>query len=379
MKLDNPQDVLFFLVSYLPVPSKIGEMKTKPTQHASRLLNSSGIQADFIIARSSHALDSIRKQKISVMCNVHPDDIISAPDVDSIYHVPINFENDQLSTKIIKKFDLRPKKKDLKDWTTFTNKIDASTKEIRIGIVGKYFNTGDFVLSDSYISVIEAIKHASYFYKVKPVIDWINSEEFEKDEQHLADLNIYDGIIVPGGFGERGIEGKIKAIQFAREHKIPYLGLCYGMQLSVIEFARNVVGLTKSHTTEINPKTIDPVIDIIEEQKENLNNKKMGGTMRLGEYDCEIQSKTLVRKLYGASNIKERHRHRYEFNNKYKEQLVDNGLVISGINKEKDLVEIIELGDHPFFVGTQFHPELISRPLNPHPIFKGFIRASIKR
>jgi len=195
----------------------------------------------------------------------------------------------------------------------------------------------------------------------------------------LADLNIYDGIIVPGGFGERGIEGKIKAIQFAREHKIPYLGLCYGMQLSVIEFARNVVGLTKSHTTEINPKTIDPVIDIIEEQKENLNNKKMGGTMRLGEYDCEIQSKTLVRKLYGASNIKERHRHRYEFNNKYKEQLVDNGLVISGINKEKDLVEIIELGDHPFFVGTQFHPELISRPLNPHPIFKGFIRASIKR
>ena len=379
MKLENPQDVLFFLVSYLPVPSKIGEMKTKPTQHASRLLNASGIQADFIIARSSHQLDNIRKQKISVMCNVSAYDIISAPDVDSIYHVPINFEADQLSTKIIKKLDLRPKKKDLKDWNTFINKIDSATKEIRIGIVGKYFNTGDFVLSDAYISVIEAIKHASYFYKVKPVIDWISSEEFERDEQHLADLNVYDGVIVPGGFGERGIEGKIKAIQFVREHKIPYLGLCYGMQLAVIEFSRNVVGLTKAHTTEINPKTIDPIIDIMDEQKEKVLNKKMGATMRLGEYDCEIQPKTLVRKLYGAVNIKERHRHRYEFNNKYKEQLVENGLVVSGINKEQDLVEIIELGDHPFFVGTQFHPELTSRPLNPHPIFKGFIRACIKR
>jgi CTP synthase len=379
LKLENPQDVLFVLVSYLPIPSKIGEMKTKPTQHASRLLNSAGIQADMIVARSSNLLDEVRKQKLSVMCNIAVDDVISAPDVDSIYHVPINFEIDNLSTKILKKLDLRPKKRDLKDWTNFTQKIDSSTKELKIGIVGKYFNSGNFVLSDAYISVIEAIKHSSYFYKQKPVIDWIDSAEFETDPKKLSNLKQYTGIIIPGGFGERGIEGKLKAIQYVRENKIPYLGLCYGMQLAVVEFARNVAKIKNAHTTEIDTKTENPVITTMEGQDTNIQEGVMGGTMRLGEYSCDIAPKTLTRKLYNSSQIVERHRHRYEVNNQYREQLEQEGLTIAGINTENNLVEIIELASHPFFIATQFHPELISHPLNPHPLFKGFIKACQKR
>lgn len=379
LKLESPKDVLFVLVSYLPIPSKIGEMKTKPTQHASRLLNSAGIQADMIVARSSHALDEVRKQKLSLMCNVSVDDVISAPDVDSIYHVPINFENDNLSTKILKKLDLRPRKKDLKDWTSFTQKIDSANKEIRIGIVGKYFNSGNFVLSDAYISVIEAIKHAAFFYKTKPIIDWIDSSEFESDSKKLSNLKQYAGIIIPGGFGERGVEGKLKAIQYARENKIPYLGLCYGMQLAVIEFARNVAKIKNANTTEIDPNTENPVIDIMEGQDLNIEQASMGGTMRLGEYSCDLKPKTLTRKLYNSAQIIERHRHRYEVNNQYREQLEQSGLTISGVNPDNNLVEIIELSSHPFFVATQFHPELISHPLTPHPLFKGFIKAAQKK
>jgi len=379
LKLENPQDVLFVLVSYLPIPSKIGEMKTKPTQHASRLLNSAGIQADMIVARSSHPLDEVRKQKLSVMCNIAVDDVISAPDVDSIYHVPINFEIDNLSTKILKKLDLRPKKRDLKDWASFTQKIDSSTKELKIGIVGKYFNSGNFVLSDAYISVIEAIKHASYFYKQKPVIDWIDSSVFETDSKKLSNLKQYAGIIIPGGFGERGVEGKLKAIQYVRENKIPYLGLCYGMQLAVVEFARNVAKIKNAHTSEIDDKTENPVITTMEGQDINIQEGVMGGTMRLGEYSCDIAPKTLTRKLYNSSQIVERHRHRYEVNNQYRDQLEQAGLTIAGINTDNNLVEIIELENNPFFIATQFHPELISHPLNPHPLFKGFIKACQKK
>ena len=378
LKLENPQDVLFVLVSYLPIPSKIGEMKTKPTQHASRLLNSAGIQADMIVARSSHTLDDIRKQKLSIMCNVSADDVISAPDVDSIYHVPINFEYDNLSTKLLKKLDLRPRKRDLKEWTSFTQKIDTANKEIKIGIVGKYFNSGNFVLSDAYISVIEAIKHASFSARLKPVIDWIDSSEFENDSKKVAGLKQYDGIIIPGGFGERGVEGKLKAIQYARENKIPYLGLCYGMQLAVVEFARNVAKIKGAHTAEIDSKTPNPVIDIMEGQDTNLEQKTMGASMRLGEYLCDIAPKTLTRKLYNTAQVQERHRHRYEVNNQYREELEKAGLVIAGVNTENNLVEIIELASHPFFIGTQFHPELISHPLNPHPLFKGFVKACQK-
>lgn len=379
LKLENPQDVLFVLVSYLPIPNKIGEMKTKPTQHASRLLNSAGIQADMIIARSTHALDEIRKQKLSVMCNVSVDDVISAPDVDSIYHVPINFEDDNVSTKILKKLDLRPRKRDLKEWTSFTQKIDGANKEIKIGIVGKYFSSGNFVLSDAYISVIEAIKHASYFYRIKPVIDWIDSAEFEHDPKKVSTLKQYDGIIIPGGFGERGVEGKLRAIQYIRENKIPYLGLCYGMQLAVVEFARNVAKLKNAHTAEIDPKTSDPVIHIMPGQDTHIEQGSMGATMRLGEYICDIAPKTLTRKLYNTAQIQERHRHRYEVNNAYREELEKAGLTIAGVNPDNDLVEIIEIAKHPFFIGTQFHPELISHPINPHPLFKGFIRACQKK
>jgi CTP synthase len=378
LKLENPQDVLFVLVSYLPIPSKIGEMKTKPTQHASRLLNSAGIQADMIVARSSHPLDDIRKQKLSIMCNVSADDVISAPDVDSIYHVPINFEYDNLSTKLLKKLDLRPRKRDLKEWTSFTQKIDTANKEIKIGIVGKYFSSGNFVLSDAYISVIEAIKHASFSARLKPVIDWIDSSEFETDSKKVSRLKQYDGIIIPGGFGERGVEGKLKAIQYARENKIPYLGLCYGMQLAVVEFARNVAKIKGAHTAEIDPKTPHPVIDIMEGQDAHLEQETMGATMRLGEYLCDIAPKTLTRKLYNTAQVQERHRHRYEVNNQYREELEKAGLTIAGVNTENNLVEIIELASHPFFIGTQFHPELISHPLDPHPLFKGFVKACQK-
>jgi len=379
LKLENPADVLFVLVSYLPIPNKIGEMKTKPTQHASRLLNSAGIQADMIVARSSHPLDEVRKQKLSTMCNIAVDYVISAPDVDSIYHVPLNFEIDNLSTKILKKLDLKGKKKDLKEWTSFTQKIDSSTKELKIGIVGKYFNSGNFVLRDAYISVIEAIKHASYFYKQKPIIDWIDSSEFETDSKKLTNLKQYAGIIIPGGFGERGVEGKLKAIQYVRENKIPYLGLCYGMQLAVVEFARNVAKIKNAHTTEIDDKTENPVITTMEGQDINIKDGVMGGTMRLGAYSCEITAKTLTRKLYNSAQIRERHRHRYEVNNQYREELEKAGLTIAGINQDNNLVEIIELSNHPFFIATQFHPELISHPLNPHPLFKGFIKACQKR
>jgi CTP synthase len=233
-------------------------------------------------------------------------------------------------------------------------------------------------LSDAYISVIEAIKHASFSARLKPVIDWIDSSEFENDSKKVAGLKQYDGIIIPGGFGERGVEGKLKAIQYARENKIPYLGLCYGMQLAVVEFARNVAKIKGAHTAEIDPKTSNPVIDIMEGQDTNLEQETMGASMRLGEYLCDIAPKTLTRKLYNTAQVEERHRHRYEVNNTYREELEKAGLIIAGVNTENNLVEIIELTSHPFFIGTQFHPELISHPLNPHPLFKGFVKACQK-
>lgn len=379
MHLENPEDVSIMLVSYLPIPNKIGEMKTKPTQHASRLLNSAGLQADFIVARSDKALDELRKKKISTMCSVPVDNIISAPDVESIYHVPLNFERDMLSNKILKSLELRPKKKDLDDWEGFTQKIDKAKRRVKIGIVGKYFSTGNFVLSDAYISVIEAIKHASYSYRFKPEIHWINSEEFEEDTEKLKQLDELDGVIVPGGFGSRGIEGKILAIEYVRENNIPYLGLCYGMQLAAVEFARHKVGWLDANTTEIDKSTPFPVIDIQKDQKEKVDKKDLGGTMRLGGYECEVQPKTLARKLYGRASVSERHRHRYEFNGEYRQTMEEHGMVISGVNPETGLVEMIELADHPFFVGTQFHPELQSRPLDPHPVFRGFVRAASQR
>jgi len=378
MKLAHPKDVLFILVSYLPIPSKIGEMKTKPTQYAVRTLNSAGIQPNIILARSAVPLDEIRKRKISIFCNVAPQDVISAPDIETIYEVPLNFEKENLSNQILKKLGLAPRKKDLKDWEALIKTIKNASKSVKIGIVGKYFETGKFTLMDSYISVIEAVKHAAYFFRRRPEIFWLSAEKYEKNPIQLKELKKYDGIIVPGGFGNRGIEGKIKAIEFCRKNKIPFLGLCLGMQLSVIEFARNIAKIKGAGSAEFSDCK-EPVIDVMPEQKAFLKEKKYGGTMRLGAYNCKITPNTISSKAYKTQIISERHRHRYELNNDYKKILEENGLIMAGINPEKDLVEIIEIKNHPFFVATQFHPEFKSRPLRPHPLFREFVRAGIKR
>lgn len=380
LKLKKPKDVLFVLVSYLPIPNKIGEMKTKPTQYAVRTLNSAGIQPDIILARSSAALDKKRKEKIALNCNMRESDVISAPDIEFIYEVPLNFENDKLSDLILKKLQVRPKHTDLKEWKTLANTIRHVSRPARIGIVGKYFGTGDFILADAYISVIEAIKHACFFFKRKPVIDWINSEEFERNVRSVEKLKHYDGIIIPGGFGSRGVEGKIRAIEFCRKKKIPFLGLCYGMQLLVIEFARHVCGLKDAHTTEINRETKSPVVDIMPEQKKNLADKNYGATMRLGAYPAAVIEKTQAFNAYRKHLISERHRHRWEVNPEYIETLIKQGLIFSAKSPDSRLMEVAELPKikHPFFLGTQFHPEFKSRPLQPHPLFREFIKASIK-
>ncbi|MEK7106552.1 MAG: CTP synthase, partial [Patescibacteria group bacterium] len=295
MKTKNPKDVFFVMVSYLPTPSTIGEMKTKPTQHAARLLNNSGIQADFIIARSNTKLDEKRKEKIAMFCSVPPDRIISAPDVDSVYDIPLNFEREKLSDKLCELIGVVCKKPDTKAWNAWKNfaKHAHSSKDtVKIAMIGKYFETGDFILSDSYLSVIEAIKYSSYMQNKKPIISWLNSVDFEKNPAKLKDLKNYDGIIVPGGFGTRGVEGKLMAVEYARTHKIPYLGLCYGMQMMVIEYARNVLGLKDANTREVDPKSKNIVIDIMESQKENIKNNLYGGSMRLGEYKAILKPGT---------------------------------------------------------------------------------------
>lgn len=378
MKLQHPDNVLFVMVSYFPVPTMIGEMKTKPTQYAVRTLNEAGIQPDIILARSSVPLDKPRKRKVSVFCNMYEKDIISAPDVKSIYEIPNNFEKDGLSERILDKFGMSKKKKKngMDPWNNFLKNIRQSKKSVTIGIAGKYFETGSFTLSDSYLSVIEALKHAAAAERRYPELVWLNTEEFERDPKKLEDLRNFDGIVIPGGFGGRGVEGKIRVAEFCRKNKIPYLGLCYGLQMAVIEFARNVAGMPGANTTEVNPKTKFPVIDILPEQKANLEQKNLGGSMRLGAYGCRLKVGTRAQEAYGTGFVKERHRHRYELNNKFRKKLEDKGLVISGVNPERDLVEIIELADHPFYVGTQFHPELQSRPLAPHPLYIGFIKAA---
>ncbi len=379
LHLKEPQNVLFILVSYLPIPEKIGEMKTKPTQTAVRLLNEAGIQPDIILGRASFPLDKPRKRKISTFCNVQEEDVISAPDVKSIYEVPVNFEKENLGSRIFKKFGLRTKKQNLDDWQRLVRAIKTAKKPVKIGVVGKYFETGKFTLMDSYISVIEAIKHASYFFKRKPEIHWLSAEDYETRPRKAEELKNYDGVIVPGGFGSRGIEGKIKAIEFCRKQKIPFLGLCLGMQLSVVEFARNICGLKKANSAEFSPDCRFPVIDVMPEQKALLKEKKYGGTMRLGAYKCELKELTKSWKAYDrVKYISERHRHRYELNNEFRDILERKGMVMAGINPEKDLVEIVEISKHPFFVGTQFHPEFKSRPLRPHPLFREFIKAAIR-
>ncbi|MDD5750219.1 MAG: CTP synthase [Candidatus Pacebacteria bacterium] len=385
MKLKDPKNICHIHVSYLPIPSTVGEMKTKPVQYSVRTLNAAGIQPDFVVGRAALPLDEKRKEKISLFCSVPKDNVISNPDISSIYGVPLIFDEQEFAEKILKHFNLKPRTQDLREWKKLVNTIKTVKEEVKIGIVGKYFQTGDFTLEDSYISIIEAVKHAAWANNLKPVIQWLASEKYEKDPKDLSELKNYDGVIVPGGYGSRGVPGKILAIEYLRKNRIPFLGLCYGMQLATIEFARNVAGLKDANTTEVNPKTAHPVISLMSEQEEFLKNKNYGDTQRLGNHPCKILPRTLAGRAYGkTTQVMERHRHRYEFNNAFRDVLEKKGLIISGINPERNLVEIIELAapgagssqGHPFFLGTQFHPEFKSRPLNPHPLFKEFVRVS---
>jgi len=377
MKLHSPKDVLFVIVSYLPIPSKIGEMKTKPTQHAVRNLQSAGIQPDFLIARSEKPMDEARREKIAINCNVLPENVIAAPDIESIYDIPLNFEKGNLSKNILERFGLPLRKKsDNQEWRKMVSAVKNSKSEVNIGIVGKYFATGDFSLGDSYISVIEAIKHAGASNHVKPKIHWLSAEEVE--EKGTGILKNLDGIIVPQGWGGRGHEGKIKAIKYCREHGVPYFGLCYGMQMAVIEFARNVAGFKDANSAEVNPKTEHPVIHIMPGQEKLIKERGYGGTIRLGGWPCKITPNTHLAKAYEKFTdkkvVSERHRHRYEFNNDYRQKFIDLGLTIAGTSPDGEIVEGIEITSHPFFIGVQFHPEYISRPLAPHPLFVEFIR-----
>ncbi len=378
MKLEGDR-VLYVHVTYVPVLESLGEAKTKPTQHSVKLLREIGIQPDFIITRSEKPLDNIRREKIAMFCNVHEEEVISDSNVDNIYAVTLMFEKQDLCKKILRKLNLRREHNDLEGWEKFISKISRLKNTVAIGIVGKYFDIGTSQLSDSYISVIEAVKHAAWNNNLKPVIRWIDSKVFEKDRSQLSSLDELDGVIVPGGFGLSGIDGKIETIRYCRENNIPYLGLCLGMQLAVVEFARNVCNMKGAHSTEVDKNTPFPVIDFIPEQVKILQDSRYGATMRLGAYPAVLKKNTLVYRLYGSEKVSERHRHRYEVNPEYVEKLEKCGLVFSGRSPDGVLMEFMELPGHPFFVGTQAHPEFKSRPLKPSPLFDGLIKAAKKK
>jgi len=378
LRRQNPEDVMFAMVSYLPTPPSIGEMKTKPTQNAVRQLNEHGVVPDIIIGRAETPLDEKRKQKISNMCGVDYEDVISAPDVDNIYEIPLNFADDDIGNRILEFFDLDTANPDLQAWRNFFRNYRNAENTSRIAVVGKYFETGDFQLSDAYISVLEALRISAAHAGIEPDIDWLDAADFEGEnaDTALTDLDTYDGVIVPGGFGSTGIEGKINAIEYVRENKIPFFGLCYGMQLALVEIARHEVGLENAHTTEIDDETDHPIIDLMPEQKEDMEENNYGGTMRLGSWPAELKDDTVVQSAYEQVEISERHRHRYEVNNQYVNQLEDAGVVFSGQSPDGQLKEVAELptDTHPFFVGTQFHPEFKARVLDSHPLFDQFIK-----
>jgi len=391
LSLKNPGDVIHVHVSYLPTPSHLGEPKTKPTQLSVRTLNSLGIQPDFIVARSEKYLDQRRRDRFALFCNMLPSDIISNPDVDFIYEVPLVLHDQELDKKILQKLGLRVRSSNLDAWKRFVENVkEKNKKDIEIAIIGKYFGTGDYQLRDSYAALIDAIDHASWSLNAQVKTIWIDAQKLEKlnKDEIKRVIGKPNGIIVPIGWGKRGAEGMIKAASYAREDKIPYLGLCYGMQLAVIAYARDVLGWQDADTTENTSKTKHPVIHLMEFQEKLMKKRAYGGTMRLGGWKAKVMRDTIAYELYDKYNefinkttglTSERHRHRYEFNNKYEEELKKKGLIISAKSEYEDLVEIIELPKsvHPFYLGTQGHPEYKSRPLNPHPLFLGFIEACI--
>jgi CTP synthase len=372
MKSDVGKDrVLYLHVTLVPYIKSAEELKTKPTQHSVKELRSIGIQPDIIVCRSDRPLSTKIREKIALFCDIDKDAVIPNVDAESIYEVPLIFEEEGLDEIVIKKLQLECTEHDLKEWRSMVDKIKHPAHKVKIAIVGKYV-----ALPDAYLSVVEALKHGGVANDSKVEIKWINAEEIEQADVNFDELfGDVGGILVPGGFGYRGVEGKIKTIQYAREKKIPFFGICLGMQCAVIEYSRNVLGLKGANSSEFDPHTAYPVIDIIPEQR---SVEELGGTMRLGLYDCKLTEGTLVQNMYGSNFTKERHRHRYEVNPDFVDRLKDGGMVVSGVWEGRNLTEIVELRDHPWFVATQFHPEFRSRPINAHPLFKGFIAASLK-
>lgn len=378
LKMRRPEDVIQVHVAYLPVPGNLGEMKTKPVQQSVRMLNSMGIQPEFVVGRSTQPMDDKRKERIALFCNVPTTHVISAPDAKSIYQIPLILDDQNVGDLVLKALGLEGREADLAPWRALTETIQASLPPVRIAMVGKYFATGGFVLSDVYISVIEAVKHAAWAHGRDPQLTWIDAEEIEQKGADTL-LSGFDAVVVPGGFGTRGIEGIISAAKYAREQKLPYLGICYGMQLACVEIARNVAKIDGAHTAEVDTEHPDQVIHIMPEQEKLLLEKAYGGTMRLGAWLCVLKEGSTAAQAYGTLNIEERHRHRYEFNNVFRAPLEAAGLRISGTSPDGRLVEVIEWPDHPFFVGIQYHPEFLSSPLKPHPLFTGLVRAAAQK
>ncbi len=406
-------NVVYVLITYLPIPSHMEEMKTKPTQQAIRLLGENGIFPDFIICRAKKALDSVRKKKIEIYANIPSEHVISEPDINTIYSIPLDLEKEKFGIKILNELKLKPKKElNLGEWKRLVSRIEKPKQTVKIAIVGKYIDIGDYSLADSYLSINQALIHAGASLNVGIDISWVDAKMFENSHNRISDLKNFDGVIVPGGFGSSGVEGKIKAINFARKNDKPYLGLCYGMQLAIVEYARNVCKMENANTTEVDAKTNFPVIDILPTQKELMEKSDYGATMRLGAYAAILKENTKILKLYEETgrlkddmarveNLKkdkgqlfrlgildknknivlERHRHRYEVNPKFVEELGSRGMVFSGYHLREDntkLMEYIELPKLRYFMGTQAHPEFKSRLGNPAPLFYGFVKACMK-
>lgn len=367
-------DVLYIHVTLVPYISAAGELKTKPTQHSVKELRSIGISPDIIVCRSEKPISKEMREKMAMFCDVDPEAVIQNLTARSIYEVPMLMEKQGLDTIVLRKLEMEDKPKDMQGWHDMVARIlKKYDKKVTIAVVGKYV-----ALQDAYISITESLRHAAVANEAELDIHWVNAEEIEADDTDMAKVMAgVDGILVPGGFGNRGIEGKIKAIQYAREHKIPFFGICLGMQCAVIEFARHVCGMADANSSESNPNSTHPVIDLMPEQ---IDVEDLGGTMRLGLYPCKVYPDTLTSKAYNAELIYERHRHRYEFNNAFREKIVGKGLVLGGTLPNGRLVEIVELpeSEHPWFLGAQFHPEFKSRPTNPHPLFREFVGAAVK-
>ena len=363
------ENVCYIHCTLLPYIKAAGEMKTKPTQQSVKELRGLGIQPDIIVVRNELALTDELRAKISLFCDIPKQNVIESRDVSNLYQLPLNLKAQKIDDIILKHFNLTAKEANMEEWISLVERVDNLKDEVRIALVGKYVE-----LHDAYISVVESLKHAGYKHNSKVKIDWIQSEDITEENVHEY-LKEADGILVPGGFGDRGVEGKITTIKYARENKIPFFGICLGMQLAAVEFARNVCGLTGAHSSELDPNTPYPIINLLPDQE---NVVEMGGTLRLGSYPCTLTEGSQAHKEYGEINITERHRHRYEFNNFYRERLTNKGLVLSGVSPDGRLVEIVELPEHPWFVAGQFHPEFKSRPEKAHPLFAGFIKASLE-